>query len=107
MFIPSMFHAMPLGFLPNLVDSPMDLIIVLIIAVLLFGKRLPEIGKSVGRTIVEFKKGLNQTGEELKNAAHEEPTQVQEKPMMTASTVKAPRQVKQIPSTMSATAEEP
>ena len=36
-----------------------ELIIVLVIAFLLFGaKRLPEIGKSVGKTILEFKKAM-------------------------------------------------
>ena len=38
--------------------SPMHLLILLGIGVLLFGKRLPEIGRSLGKGIVEFKKGL-------------------------------------------------
>ena len=33
-------------------------IVIGVIAVLLFGKRLPEVGKSLGKGIVEFKKGL-------------------------------------------------
>lgn len=33
-------------------------IIIAIIGLLLFGKRLPEVGKSLGQSIVEFKKGL-------------------------------------------------
>jgi len=33
-------------------------IIILVIGLLLFGRRLPEIGRSVGKTIVEFKKGM-------------------------------------------------
>ena len=37
----------------------------------LFGKRLPDIGKNLGRTIVEFKKGLNSTGEEINKAVNE------------------------------------
>ncbi len=39
--------------------GPMEMIIVMGIAVLLFGKRLPEVGRSLGKGIVEFKKGLN------------------------------------------------
>ncbi len=39
--------------------GPMELAIVGIIAVLLFGKRLPEVGRSLGKSIVEFKKGMN------------------------------------------------
>jgi len=48
---------------PNL--GPMELMIVMGIAVLLFGKRLPEVGRSLGRGIVEFKKGLSDVSSEL------------------------------------------
>ena len=50
--------------LPNL--NPMELMVVLAIAVLLFGKRLPEVGRSLGRGIVEFKKGLRGVEEEFR-----------------------------------------
>jgi sec-independent protein translocase protein TatA len=49
--------------LPNL--GPLELLIVMGIAVLLFGKRLPEVGRSLGRGIVEFKKGLSGVADEL------------------------------------------
>jgi sec-independent protein translocase protein TatA len=39
------------------------------IAVLLFGKRLPEVGRSLGRGIVEFKKGLNGVGDEFDSSS--------------------------------------
>ena len=35
-----------------------ELLIVCVVALLLFGRRLPEVGRSLGRGIVEFKKGL-------------------------------------------------
>jgi sec-independent protein translocase protein TatA len=35
------------------------------LAVLLFGKRLPEVGRSLGKGIVEFKKGLSGAVDEL------------------------------------------
>src|SRR5205807_2470116 len=41
---------------PNL--GPVELMVVMGVAVLLFGKRLPEVGRSLGKGIVEFKKGL-------------------------------------------------
>jgi len=40
-------------------------IVVAIVAVLLFGKRLPEVGKSLGKGIVEFKKGLRGIEEDV------------------------------------------
>ncbi len=42
-----------------------ELIIILGIVVLLFGaKKLPELGSSIGRTITNFKKGVNEGQEE-------------------------------------------
>jgi sec-independent protein translocase protein TatA len=38
--------------------GPMELLIVGIIALLLFGKRLPEVAKSLGKGIKEFQKGV-------------------------------------------------
>ena len=43
-------------------------IVVLIVALMIFGKRLPEVGKSMGKTIVEFKKGLRDVQSEVDKA---------------------------------------
>ncbi len=40
-------------------------IIVLIVALLIFGRRLPEVGRSIGKGLVEFKKGLKGVKDEL------------------------------------------
>lgn len=42
-----------------------ELIVILAIGLLLFGKRLPEVGKSLGKGIVEFKKGLKGVEDEI------------------------------------------
>lgn len=42
-----------------------ELIVLGIVAVLLFGNRLPDVGRQLGRGIVEFKKGLREAKEEL------------------------------------------
>jgi sec-independent protein translocase protein TatA len=39
--------------------SPMEVIIVLLLGVLLFGRRLPEMDRFIGKGLVEFKKGLH------------------------------------------------
>jgi sec-independent protein translocase protein TatA len=38
--------------------SPLALIVILVIALIVFGKRLPEVARSLGKGIVEFKKGV-------------------------------------------------
>lgn len=38
--------------------SGWELGVLLVLGLLIFGRRLPELGRSVGKTIVEFKKGL-------------------------------------------------
>ena len=48
--------------------SPMELLIIGAIAVLLFGKRLPEVGRSLGKGLMEFKKGLHEIEDEIGSA---------------------------------------
>jgi len=52
-----------LAFIGNL--GMLEWTIILIIALLLFGRRLPEVGKSLGQGIKEFKKGLKDTSDEV------------------------------------------
>ena len=49
--------------------GPMEMLIIGAIAVLLFGKRLPEVGRSLGKGIVEFKKGINGIEDDLETAS--------------------------------------
>lgn len=45
--------------------GPFEMIIVGIVALLLFGKRLPEVARSLGKGIVEFKKGVRGIEDDL------------------------------------------
>jgi len=48
--------------------GPPEMFVLGIIALLLFGKRLPEVARSLGKGIVEFKKGMNGIEDEVNNA---------------------------------------
>ena len=39
--------------------GPLELVIVMVIVLLLFGNRLPSLMRSLGQGVVEFKKGVN------------------------------------------------
>ncbi len=52
-----------------------EILIIAIIGVLLFGKRLPEVGRYLGKGIVEFKKGIKGLEDEYDNSASAAPRQ--------------------------------
>ncbi len=43
--------------------------VLLILGLLIFGKRLPEVGRSLGKGIVEFKRGIKGIEEEVESAS--------------------------------------
>jgi sec-independent protein translocase protein TatA len=44
--------------------TPMGLLILGLVVLLLFGKRLPEVMKGLGKSVTEFKKGINEATNE-------------------------------------------
>jgi sec-independent protein translocase protein TatA len=51
-----------------------DLVIILIIALLIFGpKKLPEMGSAIGKSIKEFRKGMNELTAPKEEKEEEEP----------------------------------
>ena len=46
-----------------------ELLVLLVLALLLFGKRLPEVARSLGKGIVEFKKGVKGIEDDVEGAA--------------------------------------
>ena len=58
-----------------------ELIIVAVIVLLLFGNRVPSVMRSLGRSIIEFKKGVQGIEDEIEDAAN--------KPAVTAKKDKA------------------
>ncbi len=53
--------------------DPWHLLVIAFVALLLFGKRLPEVGRSLGKGIAEFKKGLKDVQEGIRDADDEMP----------------------------------
>jgi sec-independent protein translocase protein TatA len=64
--------------------APQHLLVIGIVAILLFGKRLPEIARSLGKSMVEFKKGLKGLEDEIQSGAsapvHQDPVALQPPP---------------------------
>ena len=54
--------------------SAVHMLIFGIVAILLFGNRLPSVARSLGRSLVEFKKGMNELENEFKSSVYSEPT---------------------------------
>jgi sec-independent protein translocase protein TatA len=75
------------GFSPG----PMELLIIGAIAVLLFGKRLPEVGRSLGKGLVEFKKGINGIEDDIESASNTARTESIESPADERAAATAPK----------------
>ena len=56
-----------LGFL----TSHWELLVVLFIALLIFGRKLPEIARGVGKSMTEFKKGINEAKDGVDDLAND------------------------------------
>ncbi len=65
--------------LPGGIGVP-EMIIVGIIALLLFGKRLPEVAKGLGKSIVEFKKGISGIEDDVKSSGRNSYTSTTSRP---------------------------
>ena len=53
--------------------GPFELIVVLVLALLLFGNRLPETMRSLGRSVNEFKRGMREVDNEARDTENKPP----------------------------------
>lgn len=79
--------------------GPMEMVIGSVIALLLFGKKLPEVARSLGKGMMEFKKGLAGIEDEVYSASRNthtpvpqsRPTPIDEREEATAPKFEPPR----------------
>lgn len=63
-----------LGIIPGV--GPVELMIIGVVAVLLFGSKLPSVARSLGKSMSEFKKGMQDIQNEFHQAGDSRPAQV-------------------------------
>jgi sec-independent protein translocase protein TatA len=61
--------------------SSWEMMLLFVVALLLFGKRLPEVARSLGKGMMEFKKGLYDIQDEVTSAANNRPSNSQSRPI--------------------------
>ena len=77
--VPTPYENVPMSALPTLVPAigmpqGMEWLVILVIMLLLFGHKLPNMMRGLGGSIREFKKGMNEGDEAGKTAAPPAPT---------------------------------
>ena len=83
--------ALPSPLLAFGMPSGWEWIALLAIGLLVFGRRLPEVGRSVGKSIVEFKKGIKGIEDEIETeSTHSKPAELDQKASFSEETNKTP-----------------
>jgi len=52
--------------------GPWEMAVIAVVLLIVFGNRLPEAMRNLGRSVLEFKRGMRETENSLNDAAHSE-----------------------------------
>jgi len=53
--------------------GPIELVVIAVVALLIFGRRLPDVARSVGKSIIEFKRGMKDVKDDMDQQSRLEP----------------------------------
>ena len=89
-----MLHTLtPVALAPGMLalgmPGPFEMMLLAGLGLLIFGKRLPEVGRNIGKGIVEFKRGLKEAENEIMGGGGDPPASAP--PAMTAPQALAPK----------------
>lgn len=76
--------------------SPMHWLVIGIVALLLFGNRLPEVARSIGRAMNEFKRGLREVDTDLDQESKKEPDRLKSPPDDAPATERRDRETQSV-----------
>ncbi len=57
-----------------------EVLVIAFVGLLIFGKRLPDVARSLGKSVVEFKKGIRDVQDEVNTASKEPSRSLESKP---------------------------
>lgn len=60
--------------------GPMEMIVLVVLGVLLFGRKLPDVGRYLGKSIVEFRKGVKGLEDDVEGNASASREQIPQEP---------------------------
>ncbi len=60
--------------------SPAEIGVILLVALLFFGGRLPEVARKAGRTLSEFRRGMSEEARKIERDVREAERATEEKP---------------------------
>ncbi len=63
--------------------GPFEIGALAIIGLLLFGRRLPQVGRNLGRSIVEFKKGIKGMTDEIEKSSNDQVMEAPDRDVLT------------------------